>query len=368
MAAGSGSSSPAPGSRSNACSRSAILFGAAFTCAVSLALGGLLLRDACRDPGVRFVSGAAVLSLLVCALCSAGLAYPLVFLAIGVAGDRRGSAPGKCAVQGIARGRGRPPHRHANPVGNCLRDVRGALPVQRDGAGGQSGRRGVSSGAGRALPARARVCAHHGQSVCGDAGGRGDAVPVCVRLRQALGGGAGPLRVSAGAGVAGLQLRPAPRIPGGGGERGAAGLRQPGGRHRRHQRLQRRGRGGDRLHALPPAADLGRRAQPATCWPRSGWSAGFAFAAKYTAWPAVAYAVGFVAAQESQGGAAGGGVRRGGDCAVAFEELDLPAESGGAVLQPAVSQPVRHGGLRGHLPQGAGDVPSEIALGDPACR
>jgi Dolichyl-phosphate-mannose-protein mannosyltransferase len=61
-----------------------ILFGAAFTCAVSFALGGLLLRDACRDPGVRFVSGAAVLSLLVFAMCSAGLAYPLVFLATGL--------------------------------------------------------------------------------------------------------------------------------------------------------------------------------------------------------------------------------------------------------------------------------------------
>ena len=61
----------------------AILFGAAYTCAVSLALGGLLLRDACRDPGVRFVSGAAMLSLLVCALCSLGLAYPLVFLLVG---------------------------------------------------------------------------------------------------------------------------------------------------------------------------------------------------------------------------------------------------------------------------------------------
>ena len=63
----------------------AILFGAAFTCAVSLALGGLMLDDACRDPGVRFVSGASVLSLLVFALCSAGLAYPLVFLALGAA-------------------------------------------------------------------------------------------------------------------------------------------------------------------------------------------------------------------------------------------------------------------------------------------
>jgi hypothetical protein len=63
----------------------AILFGAAFTCAVNLALGALMLDDACRDPGVRFVCGAAVLSLLVCALCGAGLAYPLVFLAIGAA-------------------------------------------------------------------------------------------------------------------------------------------------------------------------------------------------------------------------------------------------------------------------------------------
>jgi hypothetical protein len=62
-----------------------ILFGAAFTCAVSLALGALMLNDACHDPGVRFVTGAAVLSLLVCALCGAGLAYPLVFLAVGAA-------------------------------------------------------------------------------------------------------------------------------------------------------------------------------------------------------------------------------------------------------------------------------------------
>ncbi|MEO8371774.1 MAG: glycosyltransferase family 39 protein [Candidatus Solibacter sp.] len=62
-----------------------ILFGALFTGAVSQALGGLLLRDSCRDPGVRFVSGAAVLSLLVFALCAASLAYPLVFLALGAA-------------------------------------------------------------------------------------------------------------------------------------------------------------------------------------------------------------------------------------------------------------------------------------------
>ena len=62
----------------------AILFGALFTVAVATALGALVLRDACRDLGVRFVCGAAVLSLLVFALCSLGLAYPLVFLGLGI--------------------------------------------------------------------------------------------------------------------------------------------------------------------------------------------------------------------------------------------------------------------------------------------
>src|ERR1035438_1455879 len=79
-----------------------ILFGARFSYAVTLALGRLLLGDACRDPGVRLVSGAAVLSLLVCALCGAGLAYPLAFLAIGflaiggavLAGGTVGRTPG----------------------------------------------------------------------------------------------------------------------------------------------------------------------------------------------------------------------------------------------------------------------------------
>ena len=61
-----------------------ILFGAVFTCVVCVSLGGLLLGDACRDRGVRFVGGGALLSLLVCALCAAGLVYPLVFLGIGV--------------------------------------------------------------------------------------------------------------------------------------------------------------------------------------------------------------------------------------------------------------------------------------------
>ena len=62
-----------------------IVFGALFTGAVSVALGGLLLRDGSRDPGMRFVSGAALLSLLVFVQCAAGVAYPLVFLGLGAA-------------------------------------------------------------------------------------------------------------------------------------------------------------------------------------------------------------------------------------------------------------------------------------------
>src|SRR5450631_66071 len=61
-----------------------MLFGALFTCTVCDSLGSLLLGGACRDRGVRFVSGAALLSLLVCALCAAGLVYPWVLLAVGL--------------------------------------------------------------------------------------------------------------------------------------------------------------------------------------------------------------------------------------------------------------------------------------------
>jgi hypothetical protein len=87
-----------------------ILFGAGLACAVSLALGGLLVGDACRDPGVRFVSGASVLSLLVCALCGAGLAYPAVFLAMGAAVLVASRLVKKQRVQGDPRGSGDPPH------------------------------------------------------------------------------------------------------------------------------------------------------------------------------------------------------------------------------------------------------------------
>jgi hypothetical protein len=59
-----------------------ILFGAVFTVAVSMALGRRLAGDA-REPGIQFVAGAAVLSMAVFTLCCAGLVYPLVFLAGG---------------------------------------------------------------------------------------------------------------------------------------------------------------------------------------------------------------------------------------------------------------------------------------------
>ncbi len=61
----------------------AILFGWLFTVAVSLALGGLLLRDTSRDPGVRFVAGAALLSATVFAICAVRMAYVPVFAAAG---------------------------------------------------------------------------------------------------------------------------------------------------------------------------------------------------------------------------------------------------------------------------------------------
>src|SRR5439155_1348818 len=61
----------------------AILFGAAFTLAVSLSLGRLVLRDACKDEGARLVVGAAVLSCVVFALCAIGAAYWWVFLLLG---------------------------------------------------------------------------------------------------------------------------------------------------------------------------------------------------------------------------------------------------------------------------------------------
>ena len=71
-----------------------ILFGAGFTVLVSIALGGLLLGEACRDWPVRFISGAALLSVAVFLFCAAGLAYTACFFVFG------------CAVLAVAWRRG----------------------------------------------------------------------------------------------------------------------------------------------------------------------------------------------------------------------------------------------------------------------
>jgi hypothetical protein len=63
----------------------AILFGAAFTAATAYSLGAILLRDSSRDLALRFVAGSSVLSLLVFAACALGIVYPATFLVIGAA-------------------------------------------------------------------------------------------------------------------------------------------------------------------------------------------------------------------------------------------------------------------------------------------
>jgi hypothetical protein len=62
----------------------AILFGAAFTAATVYSLGAVLLGDASSDPALRCVSGTSLLSLLVFAACALGIVYPGTFLAIGI--------------------------------------------------------------------------------------------------------------------------------------------------------------------------------------------------------------------------------------------------------------------------------------------
>ena len=61
-----------------------ILLSACFTVAAATGLGSFLLGDACREYAARFVCGAAILSLAVFVLCCFGLAYPAVFLVLGV--------------------------------------------------------------------------------------------------------------------------------------------------------------------------------------------------------------------------------------------------------------------------------------------
>lgn len=62
-----------------------ILFGSGFTVAVALALGGLLLGDACREWPIRMLTGAALLSTCVFLFCWLGVAYTWTFLLFGTA-------------------------------------------------------------------------------------------------------------------------------------------------------------------------------------------------------------------------------------------------------------------------------------------
>ena len=57
-----------------------------FTAAAATGLGGLVLGKSCREYAVRFVTGAAVLSLAVFLLCAVRLAYPAAFVAVGAVG------------------------------------------------------------------------------------------------------------------------------------------------------------------------------------------------------------------------------------------------------------------------------------------
>ena len=71
-----------------------ILFGAVFTVATAWALGRVILRRA-DLPAETFVTGAAVLSAVVFATAALHLAYPVVFLAIGVVALAFGARAGK---------------------------------------------------------------------------------------------------------------------------------------------------------------------------------------------------------------------------------------------------------------------------------
>jgi hypothetical protein len=62
----------------------AIIFGAAFALAASYSLGSRLLRDAGTDPGLRTVSGAALLSTAIFLCCAIGMARPATFLTLGL--------------------------------------------------------------------------------------------------------------------------------------------------------------------------------------------------------------------------------------------------------------------------------------------
>ena len=203
----------------------AILWGAVLTGLVCLSLGSLILRDACRDAGVRFVTGGAVLSLLVFLLCSAGIAYLQAFFVIGIA----------VIVSAIAQlWPGRPRWSwwlipfaayFVFYLANAM-----APEVSPDGAGYHLG-------------LVARYVREHGFVAITDnfyaamPGGVEMLFLFAFAFGRAFGRGDGALHVSGGAVLAGLQLRAARRISRRGRERGAAGFRQSGRRHRWRQRV-----------------------------------------------------------------------------------------------------------------------------------
>ena len=60
-----------------------VLAGSLFTVAVCVSIGELILRAQNRDPGSRFVVGAAALSVCMFGFCAAGIAYPWIWLCCG---------------------------------------------------------------------------------------------------------------------------------------------------------------------------------------------------------------------------------------------------------------------------------------------
>ena len=255
---------------------------ALFTVLAATALGAGLLRDRAGDFGLRFMAGAALLSLSVFGLCAAGLAYPWVFAVAGAAvvlAWRRDLAATKIAMSRI--------HLALAPAFASISSCTFSIPWRR---------RSASTAPGIIWDWSAATCASMdssaSQTTCTPPfAGRRDALPVCVRVRPALGGGDGALRVSAGTGVADVQLCALAGFP----VAGAAG----------HCWSSPAPWWGSTARA--PTTTWRWPPSPSRCSTLLQWSeerirrllagiglvAGFAYATKYTAWLAVPYAVGF---------------------------------------------------------------------------
>ena len=350
----------APGSRSNRVQPARESSSARCSlAAVSLALGGLLLRDSCRDPGVRFVSGAALLSLLVFVLCAAGLAYPVVFLALGATAI--GAVPVRDRAGWGAFEGGLPRPRWL--WGIAFGALPGAVSEQCHGAGNQSRTERVSSRAG------GRYLREHGfvriRTVCTRRCPPAWRCCFCWRTRSAA---TRRRRWCTSRFCSPWHGRFSAT-------RGAADSRW---------RARRRSLvftspvigidGTSAYNDVAVAAIAFTLFHLLQLWdekrdPRYlaaiGLVAGFAFAAKYTAWPALLYAVGFVLVKQRKAvvpvaacAALSGG-------AVARQELDLPARIRWRRSTIGLF-PIRTSWRASkNVSPGARDVSSEIALGDP---